>query len=108
MGAARAGAVLAFQAPGDDGLCGKATGYQVATSASPITPGNFARARKVTPAAAVAVAEPGGRQEIALPATGVGRFVAVRAVDDQGNVGRPEVVGTRGPRKAPDTRVRRR
>jgi hypothetical protein len=108
MGATRTGAVLAFQAPGDDGLCGRVTGYQVVTSDQPIAPANFARARKAAPAAAVAVAAPGARQEIALPVTGLGRFVAVRAVDDQGNLGRPAVTGTRGPRKAPDRRVRRR
>jgi Ca2+-binding RTX toxin-like protein len=86
------GSTLGFTAPGDDLLCGTAAAYEVVTSASPITPANFAQARTVgdppKPSAA------GGHDELTLPATD--RYVAVRAVDEQGNVGRPAVVD-RGP-----------
>jgi hypothetical protein len=78
--------VLSFTAPGDDLMCGTATSYEVVTSQSPITPQNFAQATALSGAPAPAAA--GTRQSYALPASAES-YVAVRAVDDQGNVGLP-------------------
>jgi hypothetical protein len=83
-----AGASLSFTAPGDDVMCGKVDHYQLAQSKSRITAANFSDADPVTPAQPVTPVAPGERQTISLPEAGA-RYVAVRAVDDQGNVGRP-------------------
>jgi hypothetical protein len=74
---------LRFTAPGDDGLCGTLTGgrYEIAVANSPITPQTFASAQRV---AGPTPDPPGTSESVALPA---GRYVAVRAVDDAGNVG---------------------
>ncbi len=85
---------VAFRAPGDDLLCGRVAGYEVVTSAEPVDAASFAAAQRVEPAAPVAPAEPGADQAIALPAD-LERYVAVRARDEQGNVGRPALVDTR-------------
>ncbi len=78
------GRVLSFLAPGGDDECGSASAYQVVTASHPITAASFASARAVpgapTPAAA------GLAQQLTLPA-GVARYVAIRAVDEQGNLG---------------------
>jgi hypothetical protein len=80
---------ITFKAPGDDLLCGAADHYQVVTSDAPISASNFDQATTLsgppTPAAA------GTTQTYALPANAK-QYVAIRAVDDQGNVGRPLVV----------------
>lgn len=89
MDAAVASGKLTWKAPGDDLLCGKADHYEVATSDSEIGPSSFAGADAVT--GAPDPADPGSPRDFALPA-GVKRYVALRAVDDQGNVGRPAVV----------------
>ena len=81
--------VLSWTAAGDDLLCGNAKRYEVATSNRPIDPANFAGATPVS--GAPTPATPGARQSLALPA-GTKRYVAIRAVDDQGNIGRPAVV----------------
>lgn len=83
------GATLTFAATGDDLQCGTADAYEVATSATPIDPASFAAAMRLD-----SPQEPGaaGADET-IPLTGtVQRYVAVRAVDEQGNVGRPAVV----------------
>jgi hypothetical protein len=76
---------ISFKAPGDDLLCGKADHYQIATSANPIDETNFGDAAplggKPDPKA------PGADQTYTPPAD-ARRYVAIRAVDDQGNVGR--------------------
>jgi subtilase family protein/VCBS repeat protein len=77
---------IAFQAPGDDLLCGTAKRYEIVTSDKPINESNFNGVRKL-PGAPVPTAA-GTRQTYKLP-PGARRYVAVRAVDDQGNVGRP-------------------
>jgi subtilase family protein/VCBS repeat protein len=82
---------LTFTAPGDDLLCGTATRYEAAQSSAPITGASFASAKPL--AGAPAPAPAGTRQALALPA-GHLRYVAIRAVDDQGNVGPPLVVKT--------------
>ncbi len=77
---------LHFTAPGDDLLCGKATRYEIVTAESPVTAESFASATPLSGAPEPAAA--GTAQTYALPA-GVETYVAIRAVDDQGNVGLP-------------------
>ena len=77
------GGRLLFNAPGDDLLCGRARSYRVVSSDRPITPASFARARPVT--GAPAPADPGASQSVALPR--FGRYIAIQAVDEQGNLG---------------------
>jgi hypothetical protein len=78
--------VLHFTAPGDDLMCGKATSYEIVTSESPITAQNFASATPLS--GAPEPAAPGTPQSYTLPPS-VENYVAIRAVDDQGNVGLP-------------------
>jgi hypothetical protein len=92
MGATAAAGALTFTAPGGDLLCGTAHAYQVVTSDTPITPQSFAAATPLTGAPAPAPA--GTRQSFRLPA-GTKRYVAIRALDAAGNVGRAAVVDTR-------------
>jgi hypothetical protein len=77
-------------------MCGTASAYEIVTSASPITPQNFARARQLAGAPAPAAA--GSRQSYALPA-GVSQYVAIRAIGEQGNIGLPAAInlGQRSP-----------
>jgi hypothetical protein len=77
---------LHFTAPGDDLLCGKATRYEIVTSQSPITAENFAKATPLS--GAPEPAEAGTAQTYTLPAN-VENYVAIRAIDDQGNIGLP-------------------
>jgi hypothetical protein len=86
----KANGVLTFVAPGNDLMCGTAAAYQVATSNAPITAENFAAARPLTGAPHPAAA--GTRQTMTLPA-GTAPYVAIRAVGQQGNLGRPGVIG---------------
>jgi hypothetical protein len=81
---------LGFVSPGDDGLCGKAARYEVVTSAQRITPASFAAATKV-PGDFPAV-DPGAGAKLAVGTVTLERYVAVRAVDEQGNVGLPGVL----------------
>ena len=78
---------LSFLAPGDDLLCGRATRYETLAADAPIdgSESGWTTVGRVRPTTA------GRRQSIPLRAGGH-RYVAVRAVDDQGNVGRPAVV----------------
>jgi hypothetical protein len=103
-----AGGALRFSAPGDDLLCGRATRYEVRTAASALDGRSFASATAVRTGTAaraarsrstaraaqseVAPKAPGERESLSLPASGLQRYVAVRAVDDQGNVGRMALV----------------
>jgi hypothetical protein len=75
---------FSWKAPGDDLLCGSADHYEVATSNSPIDGANFSSAQSVPGAPAPAAA--GTTQSMALPSS-PGHYIAIRAVDDQGNVG---------------------
>jgi hypothetical protein len=63
-----------------------ATSYEVVQSDDPITGANFSDAEPILGAPAPAAA--GTTQSVTLPA-GPRRFVAIRAVDEQGNVGPP-------------------
>ena len=79
------GREVEFKAPGDDLLCGTAERYEVVTSSRPITAKNFDDARALT---AEGPKPAGTQQTFAAPAS-ARRYVAIRAVDEQGNVGRP-------------------
>jgi hypothetical protein len=83
------GMTLTFNAPGDDLLCGTAKRYQVVTSSRRVHPADFGGGQRL--AGAPAPEEPGSSQEYSIPGRAQ-RFVAIRAVDEQGNVGRPLVV----------------
>jgi hypothetical protein len=93
IGVAGHGTAVSFLAPGGDGLCGRAARYEVVTSARPITPQSFARARVLT-VARLAPGVAGVRQRFAMP-RGARRWIAIRAVDAAGNVGLPAVVRVR-------------
>jgi Subtilase family len=81
--------VVSFAAPGNDLLCGTAWRYQAVTSNSPITAQNFAHATPVSGAPSPASA--GTVQSFKLP-SGLGRYVAIRAEDEAGNIGLPATV----------------
>jgi Ca2+-binding RTX toxin-like protein len=89
---------ISFRAPGDDLMCGTANHYQAVTSDQPINALNFADATPLsgTPGPAA----PGSKQTF-TPGAGVKRYVAIRAVDEQGNIGRPLSVDFLGPPKPP-------
>ncbi len=88
---ARAGSSVTFSAPGGNLLCGRATRYELVTSAKPITPENFLSARPL-PGAPVPSAA-GTKQTFRIPA-GALRYVAIRAVDEAGNLGLPAAIDT--------------
>jgi hypothetical protein len=80
--------VLSWTAPGGDLMCGTASSYEIVTSANPITPQSFASATPLSGAPAPASA--GGTQTYTLP-RGTQTYVAIRAIDGQGNIGLPAV-----------------
>jgi Subtilase family/RTX calcium-binding nonapeptide repeat (4 copies) len=82
-GLAVKGDTLDFKTPGDDYGCGTATKLQVATADHPIESVNFATADRLGGVPDPAPA--GTKQSFALPAHK--RYVAIRAIDDAGNVG---------------------
>src|SRR3954447_21125882 len=84
------GGALSFVSPGDDLLCGRRKTYEVRTSDQRITPATFAAATPV-PGTFTPV-DAGQRARLDLGGAALRRFVAVRAVDDAGNVGWPAVV----------------
>ena len=88
------GTELTFVQPGDDLLCGKATAYDVRTSDMPITAANFAEAAGVP--YGEAPGDAGTTRSAELAPAQLKRYVAVRAMDEAGQVGRPAVVD-RGP-----------
>ena len=87
--AAVSGSALSFKAPGDDLLCGTADHYEIVTSNDSIDETNFDSVTPLTGAPAPGAA--GAGQTYTIPPEAK-RFIAVRAVDEQGNVGRPAVV----------------
>jgi hypothetical protein len=103
IGVSVSGTTVNFTAPGDDLLCGTADHYEIATSNEPIDGDNFDQADSLADAPQPEVA--GSEQSYELPA-GTKAFVAIRAVDDQGNVGRPVVVTTGYPRPKGATPLR--
>jgi len=89
LGAAVEGSTLHWTAPGGDLMCGRAARYEIATSKRPITAQSFAAATALE--GAPEPQEAGSRQTFTLPA-GTKGYVAIRAIDEQGNVGLPAVV----------------
>jgi hypothetical protein len=85
------GGVVSFVAPGGDDECGRAARYQLVTSAEPISASGFDAARGL--AVSLKPAAAGTVQHLKLGA-GAERYVAIRAVDKQGNLGLPAVVDT--------------
>jgi hypothetical protein len=83
--AAVKGGSIIFKAPGDDLLCGRADRYQVATAGHPIDEESFGAADRL--GGAPNPKAPGTSQTYAPPADAK-RYVAIRAVDEDGNVGR--------------------
>jgi hypothetical protein len=83
------GGELTFVAPGDDLLCGIVDHYEMATAKQSIDEGSFADAKPLggvpKPKAA------GAKQKLDVPAKSKG-WIALRAVDEQGNVGRVATV----------------
>lgn len=76
---------LAWTAVGDDGFHGRAASYEIRTYGEAIDPFNWPAARALP--VSMNPRPAGEREEIFLPDLGEGDFVAVRAVDDQGNLG---------------------
>jgi hypothetical protein len=89
MDARLAGRRLTFLAPGGDSLCGTARAYQLVTSWRPITAQSFALSKRLRGAPAPLHA--GSKQQLTLP-RGTLAYVAIRAVDAAGNIGRPLVI----------------
>jgi hypothetical protein len=87
-GAKLRGKALTFTAPGDDLLCGTVNHYEAVTSDAPIKGSGFARAKPLKPAS---LSSAGASQKLDL-VFALRRYVAVRAVDDQGNAGRAALV----------------
>ncbi|HEY7150617.1 MAG TPA: S8 family serine peptidase [Solirubrobacterales bacterium] len=83
--------VIGWKAPGDDYGCGAASRYRIVTSTKPISTQGFASA---TPLANPPTPKWGGTaQSYRLPAHK--RYVAIRAIDDAGNIGYSAQVDTR-------------
>jgi hypothetical protein len=78
------GNTVTFKAPGDDLMCGNVDHYETVQSNGTITGSNFSSQEAVT--GAPPPAAPGATQSFQLPPERR-RFVAVRGVDEQGNVG---------------------
>ncbi len=88
---------LTFKAPGDDNACGTAARYEIVTSPGPIDPASFAGATPLAGAPTPLAA--GATQTYDLPAHD--RYVAVRAIDEAGNVGWDAQVDTGGSNPPP-------
>jgi hypothetical protein len=86
QGATVGSRVLTWTAPGDDLMCGTAASYQIVTSANPITAQSFASATPLGGAPAPTAA--GTQQSYSIPPSAQ-QYVAVRAIDEQGNIGLP-------------------
>jgi hypothetical protein len=85
---------LGFKAPGDDLLCGKAARYELVSSDSKPDGATFDQGNPIP--VALKPGDPGAQQAIELGGS-LQRYLALRAVDDQGNVGPVHVLSTRDP-----------
>ena len=103
MAVSSSGPTVNFTAPGDDLLCGTVDRYEIVTSNEPIDGDNFDQTDPLGGAPAPEAA--GSEQSFELP-PGARAFVAIRAVDEQGNVGRPAIVTTGYPRPQGATPLR--
>ncbi len=73
---------VAWRAPGDDGVEGKADKYEVYVSKHPIDPDHVSRATRVR---GPKPGSSGSREALVVAKAGL-RYVAVRSIDDAGNV----------------------
>jgi len=100
-----AGEKISFTAPGDDLLCGTADAYELVTAGGPIDEASFAAATPLSGAPQPVAA--GGEQSFPFPAAAL-RWIAIRALDEQGNPGRVATLRVRaddsdpGPNPDPD------
>jgi hypothetical protein len=91
---------IVLTAPGDELMCGPVDHYELVTSDQPIDESNWGSAEPMPDQDADAA--PGSTETLTVPA-GARRYVGIRAVDEQGNVGRPVSleVGGSGPGPEP-------
>ena len=87
---------LTWRAPGDDAMVGRAARYAAVTLRRPATARRIARARPVTGLPAPAPAR--SREQVVLTLPRRARFLALRAVDDAGNLGAARVIPLPGAR----------
>jgi hypothetical protein len=88
---------ITLRAPGDDLLCGRVAGYELVQSDRRLTGATFEEGDPIPVVKR--------RQDLALPGSveGIGlggslsRFLHIRALDDQGNVGPTSVISTSNP-----------
>jgi RTX calcium-binding nonapeptide repeat (4 copies) len=92
---------LTFSAPGDDLLCGKVDHYEMATAGKRIDEAGFADAKPLK--GAPKPKAPGAKQKLDVPAKSKG-WIAIRAVDEQGNVGRVAAVKAKPEHAGPGRR----
>jgi hypothetical protein len=93
MAVSYTGGALVFKAPGDDLLCGTAHHYEVVESTAELTGATFDQG---IPVPVTAKPKAAGQQET-LPFGGkLQRYLLIRAVDEQGNVGPARRVNTGG------------
>ena len=85
---------LGFKAPGDDLLCGKAARYELVSSESILNPATFDEGNPIP--VTQKPGDPGADQAVELGGS-LQRYLALRAVDEQGNVGPVHVLSTRNP-----------
>jgi hypothetical protein len=90
---------LSFRAPGDDLLCGKADHYELVESDQRLTGANFDDG---IPLPTPKPKAPGEQEKLTFSGK-LQRFLAIRAVDEQGNVGAARVLdlGPGGPGPGP-------
>jgi len=77
--------ILTWTAPGDNGMSGTVTSYELRWSTSPITPANFASATLVSPQPIPAGGDLPQSYVLLNLTPGVKYYAAIRAVDDVGN-----------------------
>ncbi|MSO42304.1 MAG: hypothetical protein EXQ70_10505 [Solirubrobacterales bacterium] len=94
----KARTAISFKSPGDDWYAGRPKSFQAVSSRKKITAANFRQAKKLK---AHKGASAGKKVTYRLPVNR-SRYVAVRAIDEAGNVGRVKVlkVGKAKPKKA--------
>ncbi|HEX7877782.1 MAG TPA: hypothetical protein VF720_00130 [Candidatus Eisenbacteria bacterium] len=77
---------LGWTAPGDDGMMGTATLYDIRYSASPITAGNFASASQVGSEPAPQPAGTPQEMNVVLASSGTLYYFAIKTIDNEDNV----------------------
>jgi hypothetical protein len=86
---------ISLRAPGDDLLCGKVAGYELVQSDRALTGATFEEGDPIPVVKrAQDLAVPGAVEGIGLGGR-LSRYLSIRAVDDQGNVGPTTTISTR-------------